>query len=465
VSLVLSLVLAFAVAAAGGPATAGLSAPAGGAGAGDDYFPLDGNEGIDVLRYEIHDSYDFAERRLSGWTELTLRATRDLSSFHLDLLLPVREVEVDGVAVGHAKPDQHELVVDAPIVAGTTYRVLVRYRGHPGNIGYLGERNWLADDAEVVTMNQPHMAPWWFPANDHPSDRARMDISITVPADKQVVANGRLVSREVHGRRATTRWRAAEPMVPYLAFFAAGHFEVDHGTRAGLPWYVAVSKGIPPRERSRSMRLMKRTPALTAWLATQLGPYPFSATGGLTTSLSPGFALENQTRPTYPVLSADGVSTVVHELAHQWYGDSVAVAQWRDIWLNEGFATFMEVRYWETHGGESGQHWLNTWYDYYAESPGFWALQVDDPGPAHLFDFPVYQRGGMALQALRHRIGNEAFWKLLRTWARTRAGDTGSSPDFEALAAEVSGLDLDAFFDAWLRADTAPSRTSANGLR
>ncbi|MCW2795224.1 MAG: peptidase rane alanine aminopeptidase [Nocardioides sp.] len=454
-----------------GPATAvGLASgiltePEGGPGAGDAYFPLDGNEGIDVLRYDIHDTYTFHDRRLTGWTELRLRATRDLSSFDLDLLLPVQVVKVDGVTVDHTKPSRHELRVEAPIVTGTTYHVLVRYGGHPGGISYAGERNWLASDREVVAMNEPHMAPWWFPANDHPSDKAVMDINITAPLDKVVVANGRLLGRKVHGNRATTRWHAPEPMASYLAFFAAGHFEVAHGTRDGLPWYVAVSKRIPQQERRASMRLMKQTSVLTAWLQSQLGDYPFSETGGLTTSLNPGFALENQTRPTYPELSSDGLTTVVHELAHQWFGDSVAIAQWRDIWLNEGFATFMEVRYAETHGGQSGQNWLRNWYDYYASNAGFWQLRVDDPGAGHIFDYPIYQRGAMTLQALRHRIGSADFWHLLRKWARTRAGGNGSSAEFEALAAQVSGEDLGTFFDAWLRGDSPPAPTAANGLR
>ena len=188
-------------------------------------------------------------------------------------------------------------------------------------------------------MNQPHMAPWWFPANDHPLDKALVDIAITVPRGKQVIANGRLVKRIARGDTTTYRWRADEPMVPYLAFFAAGRFEVSKGTEDGLPWLVAVSQRLAPSVRRDSMELMEKTPGIVSWLETRLGDYPFGQTGGLTTSLQPGFALENQTRPTYPVLGTGGLSTVVHELAHQWFGDSVAVHGWRDIWLNEGFAT------------------------------------------------------------------------------------------------------------------------------
>ncbi len=462
-------VLALLVSVGAAPVRVLASGPVGtpgAAGVGDSYFPLDGNGGIDVRRYEIHDRYGFAEGRLRGYTDLTIVATQDLSRFNLDLLLPVRSVRVDGRRAAFSKPNAHELRITppSPLTSGTKFVVRVRYDGRPGTIAWSGERNWLADASEVVTMNEPHMAAWWFPANDHPQDRARMDIHITVPKGKQVIANGRRVGRRVHGGLATTHWRAAEPMVPYLAFFAAGKFAVARGKHQGLPWYVAVSKAIPVETRRRSMLLMKRTPKVVSWLEKRLGPYPFSTTGGLTTSLNPGFALENQTRPTYPVMSPGSLSTVVHELAHQWLGDSVAVEHWRDIWLNEGAATFMEVAYRERHGSESGAQWLADWYDYLADDPSFWSTVIEDPGPDHIFDWPIYQRGAMAFQALRNRIGNDAFWEVLRTWVREHRASTGSTPEFRALAERISGEDLGGFFEAWLTRTTRPAGTAANGL-
>ena len=443
------------------------TAPSPGAdGIGDPYYPLDGNGGIDVRRYEIHDSYAFDRHRLSGWTRLRVRATQGLSRFDLDLLLPVQAVAVDGRRATYSRPDAHELQItpSAPIADGAVFTVVVHYAGRPGSVGWEGEHNWLADRSEVVAMNEPHMAPWWFAANDHPRDKAVMDLHITVPKGKQVIANGHRVGRTVHGDRATTHWRAAEPMATYLAFFAAGHFDVRHGVTHGLPWYVAVSRRIDQPDRDRSMKLMLRTPATVGWLQRQLGvPYPFRDTGGLTTGLSPGFALENQTRPTYPVLGGDAVTTVVHELAHQWFGDSVSIANWRDIWLNEGAATFMEARYAETHGGESAQRWLGQTYDRVDD----WSRPVADPGADinDLFDYyTVYLRGGMTLQALRHRIGNDKFWPLLRAWLRQHRDGNGSTEQFMALAEQKSGEDLDGFFQAWLYDTTPPERTAANGL-
>jgi aminopeptidase N len=322
-------------------------------------------------------------------------------------------------------------------------------------------------------MNQPHMAPWWFPANDHPRDRAMVRTSITVPKDQQVVANGRRLDRVVHGGLATTTWRAEEPMVPYLAFFAAGHFAVDSGTRDGRPWTVAVSRTLGTAQQRTAMDLMRRTPRLVEWLEQQLGAaYPFSVTGGLTTGLDPSFALENQTRPTYPYLGSSpwAVRTVVHELAHQWFGDSVAVDQWRDTWLNEGTATFFERRWTETHGGQTAARWLRQAYDDMDADDGFWHHQVAEPCPSHascvdsIFASWVYDRGAMTLQALRNLVGEGDFWEVLRRWAVERAGRTGDTAAFEALAEQVSGRDLGGFFEAWLHTARKPADTEANGL-
>ncbi|MDP2772012.1 MAG: M1 family metallopeptidase [Nocardioides sp.] len=441
-------------------------APVGAPGIGDGYFPLDGNGGIDVLRYEVHDRYEFVHRRLSGRTRLTITATEPLTAFNLDLLLPVRSVTVDGEESPWSRPNRHELQITptSPVADGQTFDVVVEYVGRPGRIGWRGESNWVASRHEVVAVNQPHMAAWWFPSNDHPRDKAVMDISITAPRRKSVVSNGELVSRRVHGGLATTRWRSKEPMAPYLAFFAAGPFEVVRGRHRGLPWVSAVSRSVPRGAFQRSMRLMKRSARLTRWLETKLGPYPFGSVGGVTTSLNPGFALENQGRPVYPVMAAGARTVVVHELAHQWFGNSVSVEEWSDIWLNEGAATFMEVRHAEARGGPSGQQWLQSLYDECYHDAQFWRVRLDDPGPRRLFDTAVYERGAMTFQALRHKVGEQAFWRLMRRWVADHRGGNASTADFEALAEEVTGVPLDAFFDVWLRRTTRPGRTAANGL-
>ncbi|MEP9364484.1 M1 family metallopeptidase [Nocardioides sp. CN2-186] len=474
-ALGLTSLLAVALLGPGQSALGQAHRPHGAAGIGDSYFPLDGNGGIDVLRYDVHDRYDLASGRLSGWTDVRLRGTASLSGFDLDFLLPVSRVTVDGKKASFNQKRYHELSIQHRLDQGETVVVRVKYAGTPGDYRYAGESNWLADQNEVVAMNQPHMAPWWFPANDHPLDKAMVDVHITVPKGLDVISNGVERGRTVHGATATTHWSADEPMVPYLAFFAAGRFKIAKGVDHGRPWLVAVSesKKLNRSAQDTSMRLMKMTPELVDWEESALGlDYPFSVTGGLTTSLNVGFALENQTRPTYPYMGGgeEAVLTVVHELAHQWFGDSVAVHHWKDIWLNEGFATFMENYYTETHDGPSANAELRDYYDRTPAGNDFWKHEVADPCADgvecvnSIFATFVYQRGELALQALRNVVGDAAFFDILRTWATDHAGGNGATEQFEALAEEISGQDLDAFFSAWLHSTAKPADTEANGL-
>ncbi len=444
------------------------TAPTAGGGNGPDpYWALDGNGSTDALRYDVRVGYDFARGRLSGRTIVTMRAQKDLASLNLDLLLPVSAVTVDGRRARFAKPNNHELSIRPArsIRKGAIFKVVVTYAGRPGRYRYAGERNWLADGGEVVTMNQPHMAPWWFPSNDHPSDKAVFDIRVTTPRGKRVISNGSYVGRTVRGTKATTHWRMSDPMATYLAFFAAGRFQVETGRSAsGIRYVNAVSSRLPQAERTRAMRNLRRTGAITDWLQSWLGRYPFSSTGGLVTSLDVGFALENQTRPTYGSWIYPGV--IVHEIAHQWFGDSVSVRRWRDIWINEGFATFAEVAYDAAHGGPSVRAWLDRAYDERCRQGGsaFWTLNLSNPGAAHIFDEAVYDRGAMVLAALQNRIGAVALRDLLRTWAAAHHDGNATVAQFEALASARTGVDLRGFFHAWLRSGTVPAGTPANGL-
>ena len=246
-----------------GPAAA---APVDGAsGIGDPYWPLDGNGGIDVATYKISNRYALGDQAAQRHAPRSSSPRpSDLASFSLDFLL--RGLEGDRrrregrvrarptAATSCGSPRR------APLAAGSKHTVVVAYDDHPARYSYAGERNWLASKREVVAMNEPHMAPWWFPANDHPLDKAIVDVRIRVPNGREVISNGELRAAGSASARRTWHWRADEPMVPYLAFFAAGDFTIEKGTHQGLPWLVAVSQGLGQGDQGASMRLMKRTP-------------------------------------------------------------------------------------------------------------------------------------------------------------------------------------------------------------
>ncbi len=441
----------------------------GSSGIGDRYFPLDGNGGYDVRRYAIDARYDVDTGHLAGTTVLTVVAKQRLTRFNLDLVLDAEDVRIDGVPVQHARSGRHELVVtpNTPIRRGARFLVEVGYQGRPDDVRVGGVAPWFHYDGETMATNEPQIAAWWFPANDHPRDKARFDISLEVPVGNTVISNGELVGSSTTDGWTRWHWRIRERITTYLAFFSAGRFDLDTGTSHGLDYTNAVSQRLSPLQRERALALMRRTPSVVRWMEKRFGTYPYSSTGGVTTSLYTGFALENASRPTYPYLG-DGrfaVDILVHEVAHQWFGNDVSVKRWRDIWLNEGFASWAEWRYREGHGGRSAQQVLLDRYDSYPASDRFWKLRIADPGPNRIFDAAVYERGAMAVQALRHRIGNRDFARLLRTWVERRGNGNARVSQFHELAEEISGERLDGFFKAWLHDRTKPRRTAANGLR
>lgn len=446
---------------------AGAARSASGArGAGDSYFPLDGNGAIDVTHYDVRVKYGFSSRKLKGRAVITLVPEVDLARFNLDLLLEATSVKVDGRAARHRKDGKHELVITPTrrLRAGVPAKVVVRYEGRPAGITYRGEKSWSATRHEVAAVNQPHVAALWFPANDHPSDKATFRIAVTVPRGKQAISNGNLVRKVKRSDTVTWHWRSREPMATYLAYFVAGDFTIERGTRRGRPWLNAVSERLSRSEQRVARRQLRRSAAVVARLEKDLGPYPFETTGGVVTSLDLGFALETQTRPVYAGLASDEEWLVVHELAHQWFGNSVSLHRWRDIWLNEGTSTFMEMRSDERTRGLDAAQWLDDeWYSYGSRHP-MWRVRIGDPGPSRLFSDAVYVRGAMTMQALRNRIGEQDFWTLLRTWLDVHRNGTVTGRSFEKLAARVSGEDLADFFDAWLRTPRRPARTVDNGL-
>ena len=199
------------------------------------------------------------------------------------------------------------------------------------------------------------------------------------------------------------------------------------------------------------------------------GPYPFSTVGAIVEGQNDlFFALETQTRPVYSKLfwqdaqgnPVNGDSVVVHELAHQWFGDKVALARWQDIWLNEGFATYAEWLWAEHEGQATPQEIFQATYDAIPADDAFWDVVIGDPTVEHLFDEPIYVRGAMTLQALREKVGDDDFWRIVRRWAAQRDGH-GTTSEFIALAERISGQQLDKFFDVWLFTGEKPASPNA----
>ncbi|MFJ7901603.1 M1 family metallopeptidase [Streptomyces sp. NPDC096198] len=452
---------ALVAAAASFLAIAASSAPGPGAeGIGDSYFPQLGNGGFDARHYNLDVAYDPAGGRLDGRTTLTARATQNLTSFDLDLQkLEVSRIEVNGRRAAFTrKGDEIRITPRGVLPRGRNFTVAVTYGGIPqplsGPIVFGSQYGWMKTDDGVFVACEPNAASTWFPSSDHPSDKATYDIRIKAPKGLTAVSNGRLVSTYDQGGRTVTHWRESRPMATYLATATIGKFDVRTGrTPSGIPIYVAID---PALGNANRVDVYAVTAEATDYWSKVFGPYPFEETGAIVDNMpEAGFSLEVQSKPAYSAVRSE--TTIVHELAHQWFGDSVSVERWKDIWLNEGFATYAQWLWAEHKGTRSAHDSFVAAYNSIPAANTFWQLKVADPQRDTMFADAVYERGAMTLQALRERIGDPAFFRLLPAWTKLHRYGNADTADFIRLAEKISGQQLDDLFQQWLYTGARPT--------
>jgi aminopeptidase N len=452
---------AFATAAASFLVIAASSAPTPGAdGVGDPYFPQLGNGGFDARHYDLDVAYNPDSDRLDGRTTLTARATQNLSSFDLDLQkLDVTKIEVNGRRADFTRTgDEIRITPRGTLPKGKTFTATVTYGGVPeplnGPIVFGSDYGWMKTADGVFVACEPNAASTWFPSSDHPSDKATYDIRIKAPKGLTSVSNGRLISTYDRGDATVTHWRESRPMATYLATATIGKFDVKTGTTpAGTPIYVAID---PVLANSNSVDVYGVTAEATDYWSQVFGPYPFEETGAIVDDMpEAGFSLEVQSKPAYSAVRSE--STIVHELAHQWFGDSVSVDRWKDIWLNEGFATYAQWLWSEHKGIRSAHDSFLAGYNARPADAAFWQITVADPQRDTMFASAVYQRGAMTLQMLRERIGDTAFFKLLPAWTKLHRYGNASTADFIKLAEKISGQQLDDLFQTWIYTTGKPT--------
>ncbi|MGW2680072.1 M1 family metallopeptidase [Streptomyces sp. NPDC001436] len=457
-------VLAVLAALATGCTGATVQGRPGASGLRDPYFPRAGNGGYEVEHYALDLAYDPADGVLHGTAVITARAGQGLSSFNLDFSgLKVEGVEVQGARARYNRTGS-ELTVRPvrDLRKGEVFRTRVDYSGRPKPLvdpdG--SKEGWItAEGGDVVAVGEPVGSMGWFPGNHHPSDKATYDITVTVPAGYEAVSNGELLSRrEAGGGRTEFAWRSAEPMASYLATLAVGKFRVSTGrTASGVSVYQAVAPG----EEEAARAVLARVPEVLEWESATFGPYPFGTAGSIVMPAGTlGYALETQTKPVYP--GAPGEELVVHELAHQWFGNSVSPESWKDMWLNEGFATYAEWLWAESHGGVSAQRRFEAFLagdtSVDENAGGDWAAfpPAAPPGAARISDDPVYYRGAMVLHRIRQEVGDAKFFDLLRGWAADHRYGNASTAEFTAYAQRRTGADLKKVWDVWLYGQGRP---------
>ena len=429
----------------------------------DPYYPAKGDPSVDALHYGLDLDWDEASKRLTGTATIRFRAPRAESVLRLDLARPLHpsSVLLDGVAVEWSHPDA-DLVVEtgSPLTRGSRHTLVVEYRGRPGPVDAPVTRSdfatvgWTVQpNGQVWTMQEPWGAHTWYPVNDHPSDKAFYDLNVTTTAAWRGVANGKLVGDVVTGDRRTTSWRLRSPAAAYLMTIAIGPYEryTDTGPR-GLP----ITYWVRPAERDHLPRL-RRSPGLLRWLERRLGPYPFARAGAVVVPSQS--AIETQTLVTMGnalTSRAAGVPALLHEYAHQWYGDVVTPDTWKDLWLNEGFAMYLQIRWEVKHGYRTMAQWRRTLVQYDQ-------ILRDAYGPPGEYDrgswgsTNVYYCVALMLDRLRSKIGAADFAKVLRGWPARHRYDNVHRRQWVRWLNQVTGRDLGPFVRKWLTSRDSPA--------
>ncbi|GAB3362109.1 hypothetical protein GCM10027360_25590 [Amycolatopsis echigonensis] len=440
-------------------ASAGQDRPAPGAdGAGDSYYPQDGNGGYDVSDYDLKVAYAPDSRQLTGLQTVNARATQSLSSFNLDLRgLTVDSVKVNGLPAQFSRTGDHELVITPrnSLARGLRFSAEIAYHGVPeaipGAIGEDGSNGWQhTRSGGAFAAGQPQSAMTWYPANETPRDKARFRLAVTVPDEWKAISNGREAGTFKTAGGTTHVWSEDTPAAPYMTTLAIDKWTLNKRQRAdGTPIVSAYAPGIPDTTKQADARL----PEILDFLESKFGKYPASAAGGIYLNEQIPYSLETMSRPIYSGGAGD-IGTIVHENAHQWYGDSVAVDKWKDICLNECFASYAT---WQWEQAKDGVDLDARYFDEIAANgEKFWAGKLYDMGPGNEFT-DVYFKGPVMLHALSKYVGQEAFDRVLKTWPALHRDGNVNMQEFQRYVEEVSHKDLQGFFDAWIYRNGKPA--------
>ena len=365
----------------------------------------------------------------------------------------------DGAALAYRHEDDLLTVtLSQPAIAGTRAALTVAYRGIPASglrIGpnKHGERTFFSD-------NWPNRARHWLPTVDHIGDKATCEFVITAPAHYQVVSNGRLIEEtDLEGGARLTHWKQSVPISPWLYVVGVARFAVQHlGTFKGLP----VQTWVYARDRDAGFYdFAVPTMQVLHFYDEYVGPFAYEKLANIT-SPATGGGMEAATALMYGENSVTGErsvrwrNVVIHEIAHQWFGNSVTESEWDDVWLSEGFATYFTLLFREHAYGRddfvtglreaADRVWR--WYD---DNPDYRIVHdnLDDMG--RVTSIATYQKGAWVLHMLRERLGDEAFWRGIRLYYARHFNGTATTDDFMHAMEEASGDDLQRFFDQWLR--------------
>ena len=397
----------------------------------DEFFPIFGNNGIDVLHYDLDLDLDVsvAPHHLDATAKVDVLALKDLNSFSLDITeLTVSKVTVAGVHADFAQEDDKLKITPwMRIAQGDVFKVEIAYSGTPKPIQDPTAPNdpglllgWLKYKKAIYALSEPVGASTFYPANDEPTDKATFRIAVTVPPLATAVSNGVLKSTTLVGEKKRFAWEMKQPMTSWLATVHVNHFDVKLShTPRGTPLRFYTTRATST-EDLKGYALARK---MLTYFEGLIGRYPFGGYGSVVVE-DPAlyYALESQAMTTFPLGAADE-AIVAHELAHQWFGNSISVAKWEDLWLAEGPATYFEVLWPNRNDPAAFDKAMNDMYDYVVqEKIGPAVVEA----PELIFSARTYLRGGVALHALRLTVGDKTFFKILKRFVADYRGSNAT---------------------------------------
>lgn len=421
----------------------------------------DSLHGFDVQKYVITLAIDDVQRSVNGDVLATVLATEALSSIQYELEdLTVSQVKVNGTNSTFTHTDG---IINIPlnIAAGQEFTTQVFYSGNPQPSQDFYRVGMLFGNNSVHTLSVPDAGRRWWPCYDHPWDKAVVDLHITMRSDWKVAANGLRDSIVFNGDgTSTTHWLGHHPMTTYLVCITAGPYVEIHQAAGNVPIINFVTQEL----YNNAQNVLASLPDMILYYSQLFGDYPFEKYGNATANMSAFAAMEHQTMTTLSSHLLWGTNwqelIIAHELAHQWFGNAVSFLNYTDVWLSEGFATYSEHLWVDKISGWQAacDYVANDYHRYYTNWENSYGITVIYDPPFNDYYSPaVYEKAASVLHMLRLKMGDQAFFNLLQTWVETYKYQNAVTAEFQAMAEQISGQDLDQFFDQWIFGAGIPS--------